>query len=519
MQSHVSAGEYGFVFLEDKVDIVIQNTSNGEQSCSVNNIRLHSLYNPSKEASRFIESSVCPFNPKYVLITEPALSYCVKPLKEKFPQARLCCVRFTPVFNQWNKIWDKVFNAYNKTEESSVNKNLSEEIFSYMGEEGVSQCFFISWNASEKAFENFHQFTWNEIKKAVLKSQSVLATRNYFAKRWTKNALRFSLFTEKIAAVSKGKCDIVICASGPSLLSSIDNIKKFRDSFFLIAVSSALRPLVACGIYPDLCISTDGGYWAKKHISFALNGNAVPLALSGESGCFASLLADHNVVPLLYGNGTSEDILKSTIGKGLPARRNGSVSGTAAELALSLTSGDVYFCGLDLSFSKGHVHMQPNELEINDAIHDTRTRTMETRISSQSINKASIDIYRSWFSTTDFKGRLYRLSNRYKYDSTLGSIKDVDWIFFESRNRESHKQEKPEFTYSERDINPKKDTERLVELCKNNITKKNWIKEAVPSEYVVLERTTGTPAEEKSQRIVSEGMKDFLNDILRAIHR
>ena len=154
MQSHVSAGEYGFVFLEDKVDIVIQNTSNGEQSCSVNNIRLHSLYNPSKEASRFIESSVCPFNPKYVLITEPALSYCVKPLKEKFPQARLCCVRFTPAFNQWNKIWDKVFNAYNKTEESSVNKNLSEEIFSYMGEEGVSQCFFISWNASEKAFEN-----------------------------------------------------------------------------------------------------------------------------------------------------------------------------------------------------------------------------------------------------------------------------------------------------------------------------------------------------------------------------
>ncbi len=501
------------------MDIVIQNTSNGEQSCSVNNIRLHSLYNPSKEASRFIESSVCPFNPKYVLVTEPALSHCVKPLREKFPQAKLCCIRFTPAFSRWNNIWDKVFNAYDSADENKINPDLAEEIFSFMGEEGVSQCFFISWNASEKAFETFHHFAWNEIKKAVVKSQSVLATRNYFAKRWTKNALRFSLFTCRTASISKGDCDIVVCASGPSLMSSIEKIKKFRNEIFLIAVSSALRPLVERGITPDLCISTDGGYWAKKHISFAFNGNTIPLALSGESGCFASVLASRNIIPLLYGDGTSEEILNATIAKGLPAFRNGSVSGTAAQLALSLTSGNVYFCGLDLSFSKGHVHTQPNELEINEAIHDSRIRTMETRIAPQSMNKGSIDIYRSWFSTTDFNGRLYRLSDRYRYDSTLGSVKDVDWNYFESQNNRTQKKNKPQFSYSETELNTKDNIEKLIELCKSSMTKNSWIKEAVPSEYVVLERTKGTPAEENSQRIVSEGMKDFLNDILRAISR
>ena len=158
--------------------------------------------------------------------------------------------------------------------------------------------------------------------------------RNYFATRWTKNALRFSLFTKKTATINKGTSDILICASGPSLYSSISFIKKYRKRFFLVAVSSALTPLIHNGIVPDLCISTDGGYYAKKHISFALNRSNIPLALPGEGSSYASIIDSTTIVPLYYGDGTSEDILMELGFKGLKAIRNGSVSGTAIYLSL-----------------------------------------------------------------------------------------------------------------------------------------------------------------------------------------
>ena len=258
------------------MDIIFKDTPNGEQACSCNNVRLHSFYNPSKEAERFAETAECQFSPSFILVTEPALSYCVPFLKKRFPNAKLFCIRFTKGFEQSNSKWNKVF--YTESNDGTPNKNLSEEIFSTMGEEGIASCLFLSWKASDQAFPETSNYAWDQIKKAVLKSRSVLGTRNYFATRWTKNALRFSLFTKKTATINKGTSDILICASGPSLYSSISFIKKYRKRFFLVAVSSALTPLIHNGIVPDLCISTDGGYYAKKHISFALNRSNIPLA-------------------------------------------------------------------------------------------------------------------------------------------------------------------------------------------------------------------------------------------------
>lgn len=491
------------------MSVTFTQASNNEQTCTAGEIKLHSFYNPSKEGQRFADTAQCNFNPKYILVSEPGISYCAQYLKERFSKSILCCVRYTDEFKQFDSKWDKVFHS---------SKMLSEDIFNFMGEEGICACLFLSWKASEKAFENQSMDTWNEIKKSVLKSRSILATRSFFAKRWAKNSLRFSLFADKSTCIAPATKDIIVCASGPSLISSIENLKKFRKRFFLIAVSSALSPLVHNGIIPDLCISTDGGYWAKLHISFALKNNNIPLALPGEGSCFASILNKTRLIPLFYGDGISEDILNSSGYKKTKAVRNGSVSGTAAYLALSLTSGNVYFCGLDLCYSKGHVHTQPNELEINDLIHDGRLRTTETRISASVLNKESINIYRDWFASTDFKGRLMRLSDNFNYASKLGKTDDVNWNYFINHTEDFKSKIDPVFKDYMIDSKTNR-VEMLRKICTEKTADYQWIKNALPAEALIQERTDGIQDENNMKENITIGMKKFSEEILRAIEK
>ncbi len=55
------------------MSITFTKSANGEATCSFNSIRLHSAYNPSREAERFVQNVKCDFNPKYILITGAAL--------------------------------------------------------------------------------------------------------------------------------------------------------------------------------------------------------------------------------------------------------------------------------------------------------------------------------------------------------------------------------------------------------------------------------------------------------------
>lgn len=492
------------------MDIVFQNASNGELSCSRNNVRIHSYYNPSKEAQRFAFTLNCPFTPSFIIITEPAISYCASFFRERFPESKLCCIRYSDSFTEYDKQWDKVFNGHSEF--------LSEDLFNYMGEEGISKCLFASWKASEQAYPDVSGKVWNGIKETVLKSRSVLSTRDYFAKRWTKNALRFATLAKTTAIIKKGNSNVLVCASGPSLLSSIPKIKQYRKSFFLIAVSSALSPLVKNGIIPDLCISTDGGFWAKLHISFSLKSTQIPLALPGEGSCFASVMENATLIPLLYGDGTSEEIISRSGIQGQKAIRNGSVSGTAVYFALSLTSAPVYCCGLDLDFSKGFVHTQPNELETNDSIYDFRLRTTETRISKNILNKNSINIYRSWFSSQDFCGRVYRLSDNYPYSNTLGKIKDIDWDNYENMSSLAGSN-KPEMSKTDIKNNYEDRKVNLKKICQENIDNREWIHNAVPSDSVVMERSKGTQNYNRACIEVKEKMNLFVKDIMRAIER
>ncbi|MBQ9539543.1 MAG: hypothetical protein IJU95_09750, partial [Treponema sp.] len=240
-----------------------------------------------------------------------------------------------------------------------------------------------------------------------------------------------------------------------------------------------------------------------------------PLAMSSESAVFLSLLENTSVIPLGYGDGISEDFLKEL---GIPctrAYRNGTVSGTAAQLALSMTSGNVYFCGLDLAPSNGATHTRPNQLELDDSLGDNRLRTADTRLCPRSFLSPSLQIYRNWFASSSFGGRLHRLSDNYEFQNKLGEVDDVDWSFFLDKEKDD-KAIMPMSFSSGKKIDYEDRRERLKDMIEKKLDSPEWIREAVPADYIVYQRSIGMSGEGDALKKLNADIKSFRKDILRA---
>lgn len=74
-------------------------------------VKLHSAYNPQKEAERFSETITG--SPKIIIITEPGESYLAPVLRNKFPHAKLIAIRYTDTYflssdKLWNSVWRPV---------------------------------------------------------------------------------------------------------------------------------------------------------------------------------------------------------------------------------------------------------------------------------------------------------------------------------------------------------------------------------------------------------------------------
>lgn len=394
------------------MSVTFCDAKDGSLTCKINGFFLHSAYSPLKEAERFCLSIKPDFLPKYVLFISPGLPYCTEILRKQFPSIKLIAIQFVKDFQSSNKSWDYVYTISNDDSYLSFEKFLN----SFLSEDDVFSTIFLCWQNANTIFTNEISLIWSHIKKYVAVNRDILGTKCYFNKRWIHNSVRNILAFTNTATLKSGNTPIVIAASGPELLESISLLKFFRDKFFLLAVSSAIAPLLSHGIIPDLCISTDGGYWAKKHLDTLLSDircKDIPIAISTESSIPYQLLSERTIVPLNYGDGLGAAFLSECKIESLKAVRNGTVSGTSLLLALHLTTNDIFLCGLDLAVSKGYQHINPNMLEIRSASTDYRFSPLTTRLASSYINSGSLVIYRNWFSshTDSFENRVYRISN------------------------------------------------------------------------------------------------------------
>ncbi|MBQ3670603.1 MAG: DUF115 domain-containing protein [Treponema sp.] len=494
--------------------IGFQEAKNGERTVSCDGKFLHSKYNPSSEGEKFAQNVQADFSPLCLIFIEPALAYSAFFLKKRFPRTQFIAIRFFTEF-------DKTENArlFDRTIFFDENTNLADELFECLSEEELCSALVLEWTPTKNLLPEKNALVWNEIKAAILKSRDVLGTRSYFSKRWLKNSISFFTNINTFCTARKTKLPIVVASSGRSLESSLPFLCELRQSYFLIAVSSAFLPLITHNIVPDIVISTDGGYWAKKHLAFPTGHKSLStpvFALSSESAVPKRLLQNEKIIPLCYDDDEIQRQLFLSLGiPHMPARRNGTVSGTAVELALTLTDRTVYCVGLDQAPAVGYQHTQPNSLEQSSQAADFRLKPKETRLTSSQFSSAgSLAIYRNWFISKSRTrlSRVKRLSASYPFAFSLGAIKDVDWAFFkdtESDGHSAHADFSPLSLAEKSSLERKKILSAALEKIRMT---DNFKKEFFPMERLLILRETDEEKKKVLKRELEEKISAFLKD-------
>lgn len=476
---------------------------NNSLVCKNNDVYLHSSYNPELEAQRFVESIEVPFIPSIIFILEPCMSYCLKPLRQSFPKSKLCAIRFINDFTKYDDGWDYVIQ-YNG------NKEVLNSSLSYFGEDMLLSSFFITWPESSKVFCENNIEVWDLIKENIEKSKTVLVTRQYFQKRWMKNSVKYFSSISRYSLIKRIEKPILIIASGPSLKTSILEIKKRRDRFFIISVSSALCSLKSNNITPDLCIATDGGYWANKHLEYL--SKEVPLAITSEASCPASIFKDNIIIPLCYEDKMQKQFFSKCNMEYILAARNGTVSGTALELALSLTTENIYICGLDLACAKGFQHTQPESLELDNSKKDYRLRTVLSRLVPREYSSYSLKIYENWFRSLDEKiaKRVYRVSNNYVFRNSLNHIKDISWNDFNTSEKNDSTQNS--FFTDSKNIDYRKNLSKIRDFILEKSNTDEWIDTIFPADCILKKRSNNDG--EKYESAQKDKNKAYVKDLI-----
>jgi len=141
----------------------------------------------------------------------------------------------------------------------------------------------------------------------------------------------------------------IVVGAGPSLDNSIEELRKTKDRALLIAVDTAVRPLLAARVHPHVIVAGDPQRANALHLTDAPDTRGIWLVAEGSIdpgvwGPFAGhtfnfKASDHHPWPWLRAHGTDRGTLRAW----------GSVLTTAFDLACHVGCDPVVFVGADLA--------------------------------------------------------------------------------------------------------------------------------------------------------------------------
>jgi hypothetical protein len=217
---------------------------------------------------------------------------------------------------------------------------------------------------SQKALvdRNFEYYgvLYEEIEKYFKESTINLNTQSVHSKVYYKNIFSNQKCLRSSPGIKNLKgclsdTPAIICSAGPSLDKNIQLLKSSRKGFFLIAVATALKPLLHNGIQPDVVISIDpdeltirsfdlfrdsGDTWLVYNAAVP---NAIPQIFPTRKMAF-----DLDVHLAKWFNKYSA--AKGSLGK------TSSVAHSALNFAEFLSCSPVILIGQDLSFQNQRLH-------------------------------------------------------------------------------------------------------------------------------------------------------------------
>jgi hypothetical protein len=194
----------------------------------------------------------------------------------------------------------------------------------------------------------------NAIKGAIDAVSRDYSVQAYFGKRWFSNIIRnLSLVEQQSGGIDPVR-RALICAAGPSLDTQLEQIKKERKDFFLIATDTSLPALLHGGIEPEAVISID-----CQHISYRHFFDSIP----ASTKLFLDLSSPPPVAALtknrfFFSGGHPLSLYIRAAWRALPLLDTSGANVTYAALSLahSLGAEEIKTYGADFSYPRGKTY-------------------------------------------------------------------------------------------------------------------------------------------------------------------
>ncbi len=170
-----------------------------------------------------------------------------------------------------------------------------------------------------------------------------------------------------------GSRPVLVAGAGESLEYSIEEIKRHRQRFLLLAVDTALPALQAHSIIPDFIVAVD----AQIYNLYDIHGykhSSIPLFY--DITCYPGIVRNFRGQLLPFLSSFSKLSFVSRLIKEFPSLHIlpalGSVGITALYLANQLTGGPVLYTGLDFSYSIGKSHARGTPSHLHELFSSDR---------------------------------------------------------------------------------------------------------------------------------------------------
>ena len=367
----------------------LENAKNGMITASEGGVRLHSAYNPEREAS----GAVCRdevFQKSAIVFYGFGLGYHVieaaKKIRElqksdgnnRLPKlvliepdlghffAAMSLLDWTPVFEV-----EKLVLAIGAPAESILSL-LEDTSKVNLGETGVSDAYYFDIPAFTNHAGQYFDVVRSIVKRNQRKNEINAATLKKFGRLWCRNSLK--------NLAQYGKCGLVnrlankafdeagqalpflIIGAGPSLESLLPYIKEVQERCVTICVETALRALLRCGVQPDFVILTDPQFWAYRHIAGLKAPDSVLISeVSAYAPVFRfeckNILLCASQFPLGAFGEAKLCISPGDLGTG------GSVASSAWNFAHLAGAREIYAAGLDFAFPDKQTHIRGSSAE------------------------------------------------------------------------------------------------------------------------------------------------------------
>jgi len=390
-------------------------------------IKLHSAYDPVKEASRSVDSFT-PGRSSIIIVSGLALGYHIELLRNKFPS--LAVVAVEPD----SKIISICAEHYpNAIKNLQIVKELSdiENIFSSLDMSSFKGIAHFSHRPSYQLNNIFYDKVIDEIKTFISSKVSDLLTRFEFEKKWISNIFKnFPLTVDAIGVSSffgkfRDRPGIIVSA-GPSLKKNIHLLNDLKRKCVIVAVDTALKVLTKHNISPHFVMTLDAQKYSQKHFNGITNGETVLLA---DIVCCHSVLktfSNRKVISTTskyYQNTEGESIRETTptidwferfISSFGDIQSGGSVATSAFDFLLNAGCTEIVLVGQDLAYTGREIHCSgtyhnddwislTNRLTTLDSINQNIIRKRKTKHITSYGDKTPVisdfvfDLYKSWF--------------------------------------------------------------------------------------------------------------------------